>query len=298
MINLLKVNIDRLIKNKLFIIFIIFVLGLSAVLIYNNYSYMKKYESGEDRNVHQLILNYSQISGFIAAIFSCLYLGSEYSEGGIRNKVITGHKRTKIYLSNLIIIAGFNIILYLLFVGISLAVGTPLLSKADAVIKEFPKYLVYIFLLIIAYSSIITFLGMTISNSTVVVLTIMIVTVGSFVFGFYSHSKAEKIKNPYYVYQNDSGEIITEAMDSDYNRYPGDFLVNLYDKLLKINPLGQALTMCQDAVTIYSGVEPYQVYGSFTTKDIDMSKFPIYSIADVIVFTALGLIIFNKKELK
>ena len=41
MINLLKVNIDRLMKSKLFIIFIIFVLGLSAVLIYNNYSYMK-----------------------------------------------------------------------------------------------------------------------------------------------------------------------------------------------------------------------------------------------------------------
>ncbi len=297
MINLLKANLDRLIKSKLFIIFVIFVVGLSAVLIYNNYSNIEKYGS-QDKNVHQLVLNYSQISGFIVAVFTCLYLGVEYSEGGIRNKVITGYKRTKIYLSNLIIIAGFNIILYLLFVGISLAIGTPLLSKANAVIKEFPKYLIYIFLLILAYSSIITFIGMSISNSTVVVLTIMIITVGSFVFGFYSRSVAEKIEHPYSIFQDESGELVTEILDDYNSRYPGDFLVNLHDKLLKINPLGQALTICQEAVTIYDGVEYWQMLGSFTTKDIDMSKFPIYSLADIIVFTGLGLIVFNKKELK
>ena len=297
MIKLLNAGFTRLRKSKLFIIFVIFIVGLSAVLIYNNYSNIEKYKN-QDKNIYQLVLNYSQIAGFIVAIFTCLYLGTEYSEGGIRNKVIIGHKRTKIYLSNLIIVAGFNIILYFLFVVISLTVGTPLLSKADAVIKEFPKYLIYIFLLIIAYSSIATFLVMTISNSTIVILTIMIVTFGSFVFGFYSRNEAQKIKNPYYVYQDENGELITEVIDDEYNSYPGDFLVNLHDKLLKINPIGQALVICQDSVTIYSGIEPFQMLGSFTTKEIDMTKFPIYSIADIIVFTALGLIIFNKKELK
>ena len=297
MINLLKANIDRLKNSKLFIIFIIFTVCLSFIFICNGKRILEKY-GDQDRNVHQLILNYSLISGFVISIFTCLYLGNEYSEGGIRNKVITGHKRTKIYLSNLIIIMGVNVILYLLFVGISLAVGTPLLSGANAYIKEFPKYLVYIFLLILAYSSIITFFGMTISNSTVAVLVIMIVTVSLFILGFYSYNQAIKIKYPYNVFQDESGERVTEYIKDEFYSYPGDFCVKLHDILLKINPLGQALTINSDVVTIYDGVEGYFWLGTVTTKSIDMSKFPIYSLADIIGFAALGLIIFNKKELK
>ena len=223
-------------------------------------------------------------------------MGNEYSEGGIRNKIIVGHKRIKIYLSNFIIIACVDILLYIIFVFVTLMVGTPLLSKANAVIKDFSKYLVDIFFLILAYSSIITFLGMLISNSTVVVLTIMIVALGSFIFGFFCYNEAIKLEYQYSVYQNEAGERVTEKYKN--NSYPGNFAVKVYDKLLKINPLGQAFTITNDAVTITDGVEGYFWLGTIMTKEIDTSNFSIYSIADIIVFTALGLILFDRKELK
>ena len=223
-------------------------------------------------------------------------MGNEYLEGGIRNKIIVGHKRTKIYLSNFIIIACVNLLLYTIFVLVTLMVGTPLLSKANAIIKDFSKYLVDIFFLILAYSSIITFLIMLISNSTVVVLTMMIVTLGSFIFGFFCYNEAIKLEYEYSVYQNEAGERVTEKYKN--NMYPGDFMVNLYDKLLKINPLGQAFTITNDAVTITDGVEGYFWLGTIMTKKIDTSKFPLYSIIDIIAFTAVGIILFNRKELK
>ena len=42
------------------------------------------------------------LMGLISAIFTSLFIGSEYSDGTIRNKIIVGHSRIRIYLANLI----------------------------------------------------------------------------------------------------------------------------------------------------------------------------------------------------
>ena len=43
--------------------------------------------------------------GLISAIFTSLFIGSEYSDGTIRNKIIVGHSRIRIYLVNFIVCA-------------------------------------------------------------------------------------------------------------------------------------------------------------------------------------------------
>ena len=68
MINLLKANLDRLMKSKLFIIFLIFTVGLSFVLIFNNYRVLQKYDDSS-KNVEQLVINYSLISRFCSIYF-------------------------------------------------------------------------------------------------------------------------------------------------------------------------------------------------------------------------------------
>ena len=41
--------------------------------------------------------------GIISAVFISIFIGTEYSDGTIRNKLIAGHSRTAIYISNLLI---------------------------------------------------------------------------------------------------------------------------------------------------------------------------------------------------
>ena len=41
--------------------------------------------------------------GLVAAVFISLFVGSEYSDGTIRNKLVVGHSRMRIYLANLIV---------------------------------------------------------------------------------------------------------------------------------------------------------------------------------------------------
>ena len=97
MINLLNAGFTRLRKNKLFWVLTIFSIGLALLMIYSRYSDMKNF--GDTVEVEQLIFNYSTSIGIVIAIFTSLFLGVEYSDGVIRNKVSIGHKRTNIYLS-------------------------------------------------------------------------------------------------------------------------------------------------------------------------------------------------------
>lgn len=53
------------------------------------------------------------LMGLISAIFTSLFIGSEYSDGTIRNKIIVGHSRIRIYLANLIVCAIASVLISL-----------------------------------------------------------------------------------------------------------------------------------------------------------------------------------------
>ena len=127
MIKLLNAGFERLRKNKIFWLLITFTIGLALILIFTQYSDMKEYN--EVKKIEQLILNYSMMMGIVIAIFTSLFLGVEYSDGTIRNKISIGHKRINIYLSNLIIIAITSLFSYILFMLLISIIGIPLFGK-------------------------------------------------------------------------------------------------------------------------------------------------------------------------
>ena len=102
MIRLLDAGFTRLKKSKVFLELLLFLLiclfsiGFALFMLGVGYKDMKQYQEVID--VAQLLLNYSTMIGVVIAIFTSLFLGVEYSEGAIRNKISMGHKRTAIYL--------------------------------------------------------------------------------------------------------------------------------------------------------------------------------------------------------
>ena len=52
-------------------------------------------------DMDKMMLNYINIIGLFMAMFTSLFIGTEYDYGTIRNKIIVGHSRTSIYFSNL-----------------------------------------------------------------------------------------------------------------------------------------------------------------------------------------------------
>ena len=93
MSKLLKAGLYRLKKEKLFWGFII-VSILVAIYVLT----MLKVST-----LDSIINEYLYFIGLMIAIFVSVFVGKEHAEGLIRNKLIVGHSRANIYLSNLII---------------------------------------------------------------------------------------------------------------------------------------------------------------------------------------------------
>ncbi len=277
MIKLLNAGFTRLIKNKPYWLFIIFSIGLALFMICASYSNMKSYD--EVIKVEQLILNYSTIIGIVIAIFTSLFLGVEYSDGAIRNKISIGHKRTNIYLSNLIITTTTSLLSYIIFIVIIVIIGIPIFGGITMSISKLLALLGCIFLTIIAYSSIFTFIAMMISNRTTTAITNIMI---AFVMTCIALTCFNKLDAPEQIQAGSLTNAETGEMEWTYEpnpKYPSEEERKVYQMLADINPAGQM----------------FQIAGRATPN---LKILPLYSLGIIIVFSGIGIVLFNKKELK
>ena len=66
----------------------------------------------------------------IIAIFACFFIGNDYSDGTIRNKLIVGHSRMNIYFSFFLIVCIASVLFLLAHVLAVLIVGLPFSGAA------------------------------------------------------------------------------------------------------------------------------------------------------------------------
>lgn len=116
MSKLLSANFNRLKRDKIFWITLIAALALSMFSAINSGATAIKYQDlNPDNNITYLnscYFNLMPIAGIFYAVFISLFLGTEYSEGTIRNKIVLGHTRTNIYLANFITCLAGDIVIY------------------------------------------------------------------------------------------------------------------------------------------------------------------------------------------
>lgn len=96
---LLSANFARLWKDKSFWLCTLFMLGLAI------YTVLSAAFSDHPRTIEHfeiLYFGYSQLLGFCCAVFASFFLGTDYNEGTIRNKIVVGHSRAAIYVANLL----------------------------------------------------------------------------------------------------------------------------------------------------------------------------------------------------
>lgn len=274
MIRLLNAGFTRLRKNKIFWLLTIFSIALALFMIYTQYSDMKKY--GEVIEVEHLMVNYATMIGVVIAIFTSLFLGVEYSDGAIRNKISIGHKRTNIYLSNLAITIVTSLFSYVLFMIVIAIIGIPLFGGITMSMLALLKLIGCIFVMILAYSSIFTFLAMIISNKTITSIISIMLAFGLMMGAIVCFRIVDMQEYVQSVSMID-GEMKSEEIPNP--KYPSEQEIKVYQTLLDINPAGQG----------------FQLAG---ITDVNLKVLPLYSFGILVIFTGAGLVLFNKKELK
>jgi len=235
---------------------------------------MKTY--GDVIEVEQIMLNYATILGIIISIFASIFLGVEYSDGAIRNKISIGHKRRNIYLSNFIVITVTSLCFYILFLIIVTVIGIPLFGNITIPIESLLKLIACIFMVIISYSSIFTFISMLISNKTITaVISIML----AFALMMVALTALRILDTQEYIQTGSmvNGEMKFEEVLNP--KYPSEEKKIVCQVLLDINPAGQS----------------FQIAGRMAPN---LNILPLYSLVIALLFTTTGMIIFNKKELK
>ena len=276
MSKLLKAGFFRLKKDVIFWLFIFMTIGLAVFNLF-------KWKSSNimlDRVVYEFIM----YIGLFIAIFISIFVGKEHSEGIIRNKIIVGHSRISIYLSNLILSIFTVLLCALIYVAITLLLGSSFgLGNMKLSLLEHIMRILNTVLVIIVYCSIFNFIAMMCSEITIST----IVNILTFIIFFiivtsleYTAFIDKYILETYY--ENGVEYIISQELNPSY---PGEEKVKQGKTILFFIPQGQANRI---ANTI----------DERNTIDENLYQLPIYSITLIIFINLSGGYLFSRKELK
>lgn len=274
---LLAANFSRMLKNEMFWMGIIFMVGMGILLPVSHYRSMM--EDGYTMKIDNGFFAGAVYIGTAMSIFCSLFVGTEYSDGTIRNKIVAGQKRTVIYLSNLItcVVAG-GLMCAASFLTY-LCVGLPLLGTFEGESKTVVLLVLCVFILSAAYSAIFTLVAMLNQNKAIVAV---ICILSAFVLMFSGTYITSRLNEPEmrdsYTYMDDTGNIvIDEAQPNPY--YIGGTKREVYEALLDFLPGGQSIQIANQ-----SAEKPWLLM--------------LYSGIIIAGATGAGLLLFRKKDLK
>lgn len=181
---LLNANFYRLKKSRCFwTLFII--IGLLGIYMYiNNNGLNPKTCVNCENELGEVFFSFLPWNWIIMPIFISIFAGNDFTDGTIKNKIIVGHSRLSIYLSNLLV----NIIVSFIYSAIYIItiVITSLILKYSITIptNKFIDLLINSIFLNISFSAIFTFISMICTGkssgtiSLVVVIWSIIITTG------------------------------------------------------------------------------------------------------------------------
>ena len=270
MIKLLKAGFFRLKKDVIFWLFIFLTIGMAGFTLF-------RYLSVEGAYLDKILNEFIMYIGLFIAIFVSIFVGKEYGQGIIRNKIIVGHSRISIFLSNLIISIVVSLLCELIYLIIVFLIGIPLFGQMQMSFSQFAIVLLNTALVIISFCSIYNFITMICSEITISISICIILFVAMFVaqaaLGFTANSR-KYIEHAFW--DNGNKYIISQEPDPNY---PGDEKVKQARTLYLSIPQGQAMKIGGNDLT----------YSTQTA---------ISSIILIGVVNIVGVCIFSKKELK
>lgn len=260
---LLHASFDRLLKNKLFLTGIGFMFAASCAFILKQYQQLKVYKIPV--SLESVFFNYALFIGVVSAIFCSLFLGVEYSDGTMRNKIIVGHKRTDIYFSSLITNITASLLLCVSYILPNIFLGIPLLGFKNSDFSKILKLMAGSILLVIALCAIFTMVSLLVQNKAVAPV---ICIVGIFLMTGFEMEVARMLKQPKFYYGTERNPNYLEGAARKKFEFYYNFL-----------PAGQQMQ--------YAGMQ---------TKNID--EMCLYSAAITIVTTGIGVFFFRRKDIK
>ncbi len=275
MTKLLRATFFRLKRSKLFLGCLIVMAAIGGYLPFNVWRENAPY--GYSIGLEQIFFCYSILIGFVLAVFISLFVGTEYSDGAIRNKIVVGHRRTDVYLTALV--SNFLAALALILANLAgmAAVGVPLLGGLTAEPSVLTWTLVGTLAMTLAFCALLTLVSMTCSNKAAAAVIGMVGVMLLFLAAAFLNARldAPEFLPTYSLSLN--GEVIESTEPNPHYLQGTERAV--YQFFYDLLPTGQAMQ--------YS-----------TMSAIHLWQMPLYALGIAAASTVGGLVLFRRKDLK
>lgn len=334
MIKLLRANFARLFRNKIFQLALIITVGLNIFVVVTNYNQMQQYpefydlesvtdgeafsdasdpdelvEYMKEVNSHESLMFTTPLMHiFIVPVIIGLFLGIEYSDGTIRNKLIVGHRRRDVYLANLItVIAGAEILL-LSGMAVSYLAGLVAFKYSVLTAGEMFVFIIVAIFITASLASICTLFSMLITSKAGGTITGIIL---NFALMILALTCFEQLEEPRYYEANvykDTKTGFVYYLSAELDEVSEDELV---DNGLTSSDIKNLRKTDGEKNPLYVGgikrvfykwvveATPGAQYQSLGSKDKKYNvKSIMWSSALIILTTSAGILGFRKRDLK
>lgn len=277
MSRLLYADMSRMKKSMAFKLAIFCAVVFGIFICYGSYRDMVKYDS--EIGYLNLCFYSMDMAGFLIAVFTSMYVGTEYSDGTIRNKILVGHKRRNIYLASFLSCTAANFMMLAGYLIIVSCIGIPLFgfpSYSGDVYGAMGVYVLDGLLLLIAYAAVFNLIALLNSSKAQSAVISLLLTIAMFIIVTYLANKlyASEI---YVEAVAEAGEAAKEIMSRP--EYMTGTERRLCQFIIDFLPVGQGLRI-----------------GSL--KAPNPWYLAIYSVIITIGFNVAGIYFFKKKNLK
>lgn len=236
----------------------------------------------------QLSIEYSNADGlifaggiyieFVIAVFIGIFVGTEYSDGTIRNKLTVGHTRGSIYLSKLIVCAAADIMMHILFVV--LAMGKVFLDGTTMEAAQILRFAVVSTTAVLALTALLLLFSMSIQNkaagAVVCLLSVLIMMFAT--MSIQQRLEAPEYYDGYSYVDEETGKAITVEKEKNPNFLTG---------------------MKRDVYEFLNNVIPFsQLYQIAMNNDDNLGLIAVYDCAIIVITTGAGAAVFRRKNLK
>ena len=275
---LITANFHRFSKDRFSWCVVGIVVILSLASVFNSAgSFEAMAARGYAMSLEDCYFNQAPLIGAFLALLISMFLGTEFSEGSIRNKLCIGHKRNEIFLSNFISCAFASIVLTAVWL-LSCTLLFGLIGPLEVEVSEFVGYIFVAMGFAVSFAALYTVIGSLSSNKAMTIIyTFAVFIILAMAASALDDRLCEPEINEIMTYNNYGAVVMQESAPNPL--YLSGTIRTVCEVALELLPTGQALLLSEVAI-----------------------EYPVRAIALSAVFTTVTLLVgsmlFRRKDIK